>query len=144
MVALHLYSLLVCPPRPAKQASTADSKMNFLDPVGRAAAHPVSYCPTSILPTGKQHPMRISSGVMQTVFLRTTCGKQTLKALFLKVTRLMGRAGGWTDCARVSVKCKEKLVFFRELVRRLVRHWLRSKKIHNETARVGIEEFLNS
>src|SRR5215510_4678317 len=136
MVALHLYSLLVCPPRPAKQASTADSKMNFLDPVGRAAAHPVSYCPTSILPTGKQHPMRIGSGVMQTVFLRTTCGKQTLKALFLTVTRLKGRAGGWTDCARVSRECKERLDFFTKSVRGLFGNRLRRQEVFDETTRV--------
>jgi hypothetical protein len=43
---------------------------------------------------------------MQTVFLERTLGKQTLNALFLIVTRLSGRAGGWEDCAGVAVECK--------------------------------------
>jgi hypothetical protein len=45
---------------------------------------------------------------MQTVFLERTLGKQTLNALFLIVTRLSGRAGGWKDCAGVAGKCKEE------------------------------------
>src|SRR5712692_2738549 len=97
MDASHLYSSRVYPPKPPKQASAADSKMNSFDPDTLFAAHPVSYCPTSDLPKGQHHPMQNSRrGVLQTLFLGRTPGKQTVRTLFQTVTRLWDRlTQGW-------------------------------------------------
>src|SRR5207302_3982787 len=56
MDASHLYSSRVYPPKPAKQASTTDSFVSFVDPVALLALHPVSYCPTSDLQSDKTTP----------------------------------------------------------------------------------------
>src|SRR5437899_12177479 len=91
MDASHLYSSRVYPPKPPKQASEADSKMNFFDPVALFAAHPVSYYSTSDLPKGQHHPMRNSRrGVLQTLLLGRTPGKLKLRKLLQTVNILLG------------------------------------------------------
>src|ERR1700730_8637512 len=105
---MHQCSWYLFPPKWPQMFSAADSQVNFSAPVvpvvAFAAAHPVSYCPTSD-PLGIPHPTRIPARGETTIILWDAPRKQSIERGFLKVTRHMDRV---TAYPRTSTKRRRK------------------------------------
>src|SRR6266436_841441 len=112
MDASHLYSSRIYPPRPSKQASTADSLLNFCTPVALLAVHPVSYCPTSDLPKAHHHPTQFSGRGTANCMPRNSARQTKCDDAVPDSNWTLGQANaglGWAvrkDCEGIWAECK--------------------------------------